>query len=138
MQQNYEKEKREAIDAGNRALWSLQEARNQLDKANGWGLVDMLGGGLFTTFAKRSRMDRAKEFMNRARYDLQTFSRELRDISMTCHLDIKTDGFLSFADYFFDNIFVDWMVQDRIQEAARQVDTAIYRVQEVLDQLSRR
>ena len=130
MQQNYEKEKREAIDAGNRALWSLQEARNQLDKANGWGLVDMLGGGLFTTFAKRSRMDRA-------RYDLQTFSRELRDISMTCHLDIKTDGFLSFADYFFDNIFVDWMVQDRIQEAARQVDTAIYRVQEVLDQLSR-
>ncbi len=137
MRQNYEKEKREAIESGNRALRSLEEARNQLDKANGWGIADMLGGGFFTTFAKRSKMERAKGLMDCARYDLQAFSRELRDIRMTCHLDIKTDGFLSFADYFFDNLFVDWMVQDRIQEAARQVDTAICRVQEVLNQLSR-
>lgn len=80
-------------------------------------------------------MDRAKQNMEQAKYDLRNFSRELRDVNIACHLDIETGDFISFADWFFDNLLVDWMVQDRIHQASRQVADAICRVEGILRQL---
>lgn len=130
-----EKEKREAIDAGNRALRSLRDAQDNLNSAKSWGFWDMFGGGFISTMAKHSRMDQAKQNMEQARYDLRNFSRELNDVNMACHLDIETGDFLSFADWFFDGFFVDWMVQERINQASRQVAEAIRRVEGILGQL---
>ncbi len=130
-----DKERREAIDAGNRALRSLKEAQNNLDSAKNWGLWDMFGGGFISTMAKHSKMDSAKQNMEQAKYDLRNFSRELDDVNMTCHLDIETGDFLSFADWFFDGLVVDWMVQDRIKQASGQVAEAIRRVEGILRQL---
>ena len=134
---DFEKEKREAADAGNRALRSLKAAQENLDSAKNWGIWDMLGGGFFSTMAKQSKMDRAKENLAKARSDLKNFSRELQDVNMACHLDIETGDFLSFADLFFDGFVVDWMVQDRINQASRQVEEAIHRVEGILRQLQR-
>ena len=119
-----EKEKREAINAGNRALNSLRTARENLNSAKNWGLADMFGGGFFTT-------------MEQAKYDFRNFSKELDDVNMACNLNIDTGDFLSFADYFFDGFVVDWMVQDRINTARRQVDEAIRRTEYIVNQLQR-
>ena len=123
-----EKEKREAIEAGRRALNSLSAAKENLNSAKNWGLVDMLGGGFFSTMLKHSKMDQAK-------YDLRNFSRELNDVNMACNLHIDIGDFLSFADYFFDGFVVDWMVQDRINTAKRQVEEAIRRTESIVNQL---
>lgn len=45
MEYNIEKEKSEAIEAGQRALNNLYTARENLNSAKKWGLVDMFGGG---------------------------------------------------------------------------------------------
>ena len=95
----------------------------------------MFGGGFISTMVKHSKMDQAKQNMEEARNDLRNFSRELNDVNMTCHLDIETGDFLSFADWFFDGFVVDWMVQDRINQAFRQVAEAIRRVEGILRQL---
>ena len=121
-----EKEKREAIEAGRRALNSLQAAKENLNSAKNWGLVDMFGGGFFTTMLKHSKMDQAKRNMEQAKYDLRNFSRELNDVNMVCNLNIDTGDFLSFADYFFDGFVVDWVVQDRINNAKRQEENRKY------------
>lgn len=135
MAYDFEKEKREAADAGNRALRSLKAAQENLNSAKSWGIWDMLGGGFISTMAKHSKMDRAKENLAKARSDLKSFSRELQDVNMASHLDIETGDFLSFADWFFDGFVVDWMVQDRINQASRQVEEAIHRVERILKQL---
>ena len=132
-----EKEKREAIEAGRRALNSLQTAKENLNSAKNWGLVDMFGGGFFTTMLKHSRMDQARRNMEQAKYDLRNFSRELNDVNMACNLNIDTGDFLSFADYFFDGFVVDWVVQDRINNAKRQVEEAIRRTESIVNQLQR-
>ncbi|MGN0333003.1 MAG: hypothetical protein ACI4D9_08305 [Lachnospiraceae bacterium] len=137
MAYDFEKEKREATDAGNRALRSLKAAQENLNSAKNWGIWDMLGGGFISTMAKHSKMDRVKENLAKARSDLKNFSRELQDVNMACHLDIETGDFLSFADWFFDGFVVDWMVQDRINQASRQVEEAIHRVEGILNQLQR-
>ena len=132
-----EKEKREAIEAGRRALNSLQTAKENLNSAKNWGLVDMFGGSFFTTMLKHSKMDQAKQNMEQAKYDLRNFSRELNDVNMACNLNIDTGDFLSFADYFFDGFVVDWVVQDRINNAKRQVEEAIRRTESIVNQLQR-
>ena len=65
------------------------------------------------------------------------YSRELNDVNMACTLNIDTGDFLSFADYFFDGFIVDWVVQDRINNAKRQVEEAIRRTESIVNQLQR-
>ena len=55
MAYDFEKEKREAMEAGNRALHSLREAQANLDSARNWGLWDMFGGGTITSLIKALR-----------------------------------------------------------------------------------
>ena len=128
-----DRERQEAIDAGERALDSLYGVRKELESAGNWGLLDMFGGGMFTTFVKHSKMHDAQRYMERAKRDLAAFSRELADVSET--LNINSGDFLTFADYFFDGFVADMMVQSRIRDAQRQVDDAIYRVESILSRL---
>ena len=128
-----DRERQEAIDAGERALDSLYGVQKELESAGNWGLLDMFGGGLFTTFVKHSKMGDAQWYMERAKRDLAAFSRELADVSET--LNINSGDFLTFADYFFDGFLADMMVQSRIHDAQRQVDDAIYRVESILSRL---
>ena len=127
--------KREAIEVGFKTLDRLHAAKNNLNSAKNWGLVDIFGGGFLSTMLQNSKMDQAKQNMEQDKYDLQNFSRELNDVNMACNLNIDTGDFLSFADYFFDGFVVDWVVQDRINNAKRQVEEAIRRTESIVNQL---
>lgn len=70
----------EAIRAGERALDSLREAKNQLNSARNWGIYDMIGGGLISSMIKHSKIDQANEWMDQANRDLRCFAKELRDV----------------------------------------------------------
>lgn len=137
MPYDIEKEKWEAIEAGQRALQSLRCAQNNLNNARGWGVLDMLGGGLLSDMVKYSKMNDAKQYMEQARYDLQNFGRELSDVTAVCDLHIETSDFLAFADIFFDGLLADCLMQSRINDARRQVNEAIQRTEQILSQLQR-
>ena len=132
---DYQREVNEAILAGEQALRSLRQAREKLNSAGNWGIVDLLGGGFISTFVKHSRMEDANELIQQARNDLRWFQRELMDVDAVADLHIETRDFLSFADYFFDGLIADWLVQSRINDAKHQVDSAIQKVEEILRRL---
>ena len=132
---NYEKECREALDAGNRALQSLNDAKACLDSARNWGIFDMVGGGLLSGLMKRSKLSDAQELMDRARSDLQSFSKELGDIQMSGQLNVEINDFLGYADLLWDNFLIDWMMQDRINNSRRQLDEVIDRVEQIVSRL---
>ena len=67
------KEVNEAIAAGQRALTSLQAAEAQLGSARGWGIFDMLGGGLITDLVKHSKIHDAQYYLETAKADLKVF-----------------------------------------------------------------
>ena len=125
----------EAYAAGERALESLYAAQDYLRSAGNWGIFDMLGGGLISTIAKRSKMRDANACMEQAQYDLQRFQQELRDVTSIPGLYLEMDDFLGFADYFFDGLLADLLVQSRIREAQEKVDTAIEQVHLALARL---
>ena len=129
---NYDIERQEAIVAGERALDSLIEAQNQLRKARNWGIYDILGGGFLSSMIKHSKIDNARSCIERAKYDLDVFNRELQDVASSINVDIG--GLLTFFDVM-DNFFADLLVQSRISDASRQVEQAIYKVEDILRRL---
>lgn len=128
---------REAIVAGERALNSLYAAQNKLKSARGWGIFDMMGGGLLSDLMKHSRMNDASGYMEEARRDLEVFKRELADVSTSYNLRMDVDGFLTFADFFFDGLIADYLVQTKISQARGQVEEAIVKVSQILAELKR-
>lgn len=132
---NYRREIDEAIRAGQRARSSLLQAKDCLKSAGNWGLLDMFGGGMFTTFVKRSKMNDAEQLVQLARSDLQQFRKELTDVETIAEFHIETGNFLTFADYFLDGFLTDWLVQSKIQDAKKQVEDAIEKVEKILRQL---
>ena len=121
-----------AIRAGEKALYSLKEARDILSSASNWGLLDIFGGNGFTGFMKHMKIDKARNVLDKARQDLWEFRNKL---SYLPEININIDGFLTFADFFFDGFLSDVFVQSRINDAKRQLDEAIRRTESGLSQL---
>lgn len=129
---NDRKEINEAIAAGEQALNSLYAAQEKLDSAKGWSWVDLLGGGFLTGMIKHSRMEDASRCMEDAKYHLKVFQKELSDIHLSLDLRMEVGGFLSFADFFFDGVVADYLVQSKIEDARRQVADAIDMISNIL------
>ena len=122
----------EAIWAGESALRCLERAGEQLGNARNWGWIDMFGGNFFSGWMKHSRLEEAALSLEQAKSKLQLFQKELRDVSLPLECRMENHGFLVFADFFFDGIVTDWLVQSRIEEAREQVEAAIAKVTSVL------
>ncbi len=129
------KEIKEAINAGERALNSLRMAQEKMSSAKSWGLWDMLGGSIFSSMMKHSRVDDSLELIEQAKNDLCIFEKELMDVNISRNLHMEMGGFLKCADIWMDNFFVDYMMQSKINEASRQVEQTIEQVENLLGQL---
>ena len=129
------KEIEEAINAATEALNNLDDAAKALGTARTWGIVDLFGGGTLTTFLKRERMHEASNKINAAKRSMNKLSRELRDVDTYVDIDIEMGDFLGFADYFFDGMLADWMVQSKIGKAREQVRRAQEQVWDIRNAL---
>lgn len=132
---SHNKEVDEAIAAGQAAMKQAKEVLHELDSADGWSTFDLLGGGIIADAIKYSHMDNAQSKIEDLQVALRRFQTELADVSIQANLSISVDGFLRFADYFFDNIFTDWAVKDKISSARNQLLTVEMQIQSTMDQL---
>lgn len=139
------KETDEAVRAAELALESLTDCDGEIRKAKNWGTWDMFGGGVIATAIKREHMEDAQALITNAQHYLRRLQRELRDLHWQADIQVDTGGFLKFADYFFDGLFVDWAVQNQLSRAENQivtchakVDTLFRRLQNRRHELERR
>lgn len=128
----------EAQSAGRSVLSCLNHAADSLDSAEGWGVWDMMGGGLIATAAKHDHIDDARGWVADAQAQLSRFRTELADVQMDGAPSISIGEFASFADYFFDGLIADWCVQDGIHDSQASVAQTQAQVREVLARLDRR
>ncbi len=134
----HSKELQEAVQAGQAALDSLNQVRAELGSAANWGTWDMLGGGTISTMIKHSKIDSAKQQAQYAQRQLNRFRKELVDAGQLLHSSIEVDGFSTFADYFFDGLIADWVVQSRIQSATSACSSTIAKVSSAVNECRRK
>lgn len=132
---SHKKELTEAISAGRAALSTVHRVLDSLDSAEGWGTWDMLGGGLLADVAKHGHLDDAQREIEHLQSQLRRFKTELADVTIYAEMQVNVEGFLRFADYFFDGLFVDWAVMDRISSSKAQVQSTRSQIEGVLSRL---
>ena len=115
------KEDDEAIKAGEDALETVEKTIKALNDAEDWGVWDLVGGGLFTTIIKHNHIDIARKYAEEAQRQLGKFKREISDINMVTNFEINVGSFETFADYFFDGLIYDWVVQSEIGKSLDSV-----------------
>ena len=131
------KELEEAISAGKRAEQIAEGILSSLSSAQGWGTWDLLGGGLIADVAKHSHLDEAQGQVEKLQRALRRFKTELSDVEIIADMQVNIDGFLRFADYFFDGLFADWSVMNRISEAQGQVKNVKSQISSLIGKLNR-
>lgn len=118
-------EGREAFEAGADARTHLVQARGLLRSAGSWSTWDTFGGGgLFTDMVKYDKLDQVAVALRRADAALGRFSRELADLRLSGVEAVNLDGMTQAFDVWFDNIFTDWSVKNRIGDAAQRTAAA--------------
>lgn len=130
------KEIEEALSAGRGVISSLTYASEQLGKAENWGNWDMwANGGLISTHIKHGHIDDARTSIHNANRQLQHFHKELADLKKSIDIQIDISGTLKMADYWFDGLITDWIVQGRIKEAQEHVLEALHNLRMVVNTL---
>jgi DNA repair exonuclease SbcCD ATPase subunit len=133
-----EKELTEAVRAGESALRALRDVQGDLQSAANWGTWDMLGGGMLSTMAKHSKIDSARQRAHTAQSQLRRFQEELADAGQRLNVSLEVGGFSKFADFFFDGLIADWVVQSKIREASSACSSALSRVSSAVGECRRR
>ena len=127
------KEVKEAKNAGNNLHNALSKLIKTLDSAKSWGTWDLFGGGFIATAAKHSKIDEAKEQVYNVQSLIRAFEKELSDIEMSTDIDINISSFDTFADYFFDGLIFDWIVQSKINDSLDRVINLDSKVEKLIN-----
>ncbi len=130
------KEMQEALGAGQAALETADGVLSSLNSAEGWGTWDLLGGGLLSDMIKHGHLDKAQQQVEHLQVQLRRFKTELTDVRISADMQVSIDGFLFFADYFFDGLFADWAVLDKINQSQAQVQNTKSQIQHVISRLT--
>lgn len=125
----------EAIQAGQAAQRTAREVLSGLEEAETWSTLDLVGGGLIFDLQKYSHLDAAQDRVETLQLELRRFKTELADVTIHAELQVTIEGFLRFADYFFDGLFADWAVLDQIGQAQAQVEATLDQIGSVLTRL---
>lgn len=134
-----DRENREAFETGVRAHQHLSDAAASLDGARSWSSWDTFGGGgLFSDAMKYDRLDQVGQDLRQADTALRSFTDELADVHLPAVRALEIGSMTTTFDVWFDNIFSDWAVRDRIVQAGERVEVALTEVTRVLDRLRAR
>ncbi|MDO3638284.1 hypothetical protein [Mycolicibacterium arseniciresistens] len=124
----------QALDAGEAALEHLRAAAETLDDAGFWSAYDTwFDGGMIASMVKNDRLDEVAALLRAADSALRAFTAELSDVHMAGVRLVELGEFTKMFDVWFDNLFTDLAVRDRIIEAKEKVTeaiTGVHRIQE--------
>jgi hypothetical protein len=130
----------EALTAAHDAGRALAEVADLLSSARGWSSYDtFFGGGAMSSAIKHDRMEEAQQAASFAETQLAVLADELRDVWAGPQVvpSLGVDGTTRFVDIWFDNIFTDMAVADRIARAQASTNAAQHAVHEIIGRLRR-
>lgn len=130
----------EADRAAGAALAALGRVRDRLGRASDWSTYDtFFGGGVISSAMKHDRLDEAARAATEADRCLAALRTELADVGTDLTAPrLQLDGFTRFVDIWFDNIFTDLAVRDRIKRAQQEVARLEEQVHGVRERLRER
>lgn len=130
------KELNEAKTAAQEVVARIDNALSSLDSASSWGLLDLLGGGMFSSFVKRVKIRGANSDIREISHSLSLLNKELEDVNMHLPAEISDAMSDNMLDIWFDNIFTDIRVKGEIKEQITEFKNFRSSVIELIEKLN--
>ncbi len=132
------KELKEAISAGTNVYNSLDATIKSLENAENLGTLDRFGGVFLSDGSKHGYIDDANHQAQTTKRLLRKFNAELSDVCNVYAKDIQIGSFTTFADFFFDGIISDYIVQPKISESLEHTIQNKNEISTILNRLNNR
>lgn len=127
----------QAFKAGQAALASVSRVIDHLAKAKKWGDWDSMSKSRRYDRRKHSEIDRAIDQAYHAKRLLTVFKNELNDVGIRMgRIDLNIEAPGSFMDVLFDNLITDWVVQNKIKNALKNVEITHDKVSRMLQNVN--
>ncbi|MCR5612680.1 hypothetical protein [Treponema sp.] len=115
-------------------LGELNSAENNLKSARTWGIFDMFGGGFITDLIKHSKIDNAKNAMDRVNFLMEKLRSQITQLRQGDYT-MNVNTWLTVADFLFDGMFVDIYMFSKIMQSLDEVRKLKYRIESLRDEL---
>lgn len=123
------------VEWANLAIDALIQASNHMNTASNWGVVDMFDGGFFPSILKHSSATDAEQYIQQAQGYLQCMNSGLESILQNKHAHLNFSALVIAMDAWFDDGFMDCLVQLRIDKVRKRIIKAIRQVENVRNEL---
>lgn len=127
----------EAMLAANKAKETAKRIIKSLDSAENWATYDIwFKSGIISHMAKYSHIDNAEADFNRLSSNMKDLQRELRDVNLAAIPEMTgIDSTTRAIDFWFDNIFTDLNVRNRIRNDSDQAAKMVGIIQSIITKL---
>jgi hypothetical protein len=130
-------ETREAMQACEQAIDLTEAALDSMSSAANWGTWDLWGGGIIASSIKHQKVDDGLVHVQRLNAAMSRLRREMGDVGLSLDVPVglEAGSTARVFDVWFDNIFSDWNMQDRIetmQESVGHIGTRLIEVHRAL------
>lgn len=129
------KEVEEARFEGENLLMEIENAAELLNSAKNWGIYDIVGGDFISSMVKHNKINEAEQSFRRISSLITRFNKELGDVR--CNNITFSTTTIAF-DIFFDNIFTDFAVQNKINDAVNSIESLRRKIQQIVNELDDR
>lgn len=112
----------EALEAGYKAFDIVDKIVKELQEAHELADWDTFMDNMFIDMQKQEHIHNAQDLIQDLRHELRRFKTEMADVNIDEEIHIEMDDFSEFADWFFDNIFTDWDIKEKIENSQAQAE----------------
>lgn len=123
------------IEWADLAINALVQANKCMNTAGNWGMVDMFGGGFFSSMLKHSSAEDAERHIQHAQSYLECMNNGLEEIFQKKDTHLMFSALEIAVDMWMDDNFMDCLVQMHIGKVQKQISKAIRQVENVRKEL---
>ena len=130
----------EALDVGYSSCDIADKIISDLTEVDNLASLDVFMDSMLVDMSKREHIESAQGLVGNLQAELRRFKTELADVQIQGDIQIEMDDFSMFADWFFDNIFTDWDIKEKIErsleqakETRKQIADTIYLLKDMRD-----
>ena len=125
----------EALEAGYKAFDLADRIVTELEEADDLANWDTFMDSILIDMQKHEHIHSAQDLIGSLRNELRRFRTELADVHIEEHIEIEMDDFSQFADWFFDNIFTDWDIKQKIENSLKEAGVTRNQIKNTINTL---
>lgn len=126
----------EAINEAKNLEQKFHSIIRNLKQVKKWGPYRMHGKGRYSSYNKKTYIDKANREAIVINVQIKKFNKELKDVYPDMDITMSMEFYKNFIDHFYNNLITDWMIQKKLTSAINSISNMLNQLTRILLMLS--